>query len=527
MQPYAKRWFSAGALTVVIGIAAAAGGVLSTGTALAATPTGNACNPADGQIEGRGSTYQTNAQSLWWNAYDTDICGDTPATGSQSTAAGNDMGIYNYTSLSGSGAGLKSANCRTDAYAGTDLPYTTAQLTTGLDGTPGNSVIGGCSGSANVPSPLNFPPDSSSNPGGTWPNSSDATANVMSFPIAGSSTTLDVNLTSADCGGNATGPLDFTPQQLSDLLGGNILNWNNPELRNNSENAWLANCNEPVSRVVRYDNSGTTGILKGYFLNVDPNRSGATSTSGCDPSPWSNYDNPSLSNNSIWPTNGTATGTGDGSGGTGVGFTATANCSAIVSGSASGGPVLLQTLVNTAGGIGYADLSDAELDTGTLPGGGTGLFKSVLIRPGVESATNPGAYVQPQNLKGANCDYSALSTPDGGAPTGFVGLDVPAAGSSAAADTWADDNTVNHENATDQGSLYPICGLTFDLVYSGLSASSGSAIADLTADQRRTLYSYLLFILSSTAQNLLPTDYYAALPATWLPSIVSGIQANY
>ncbi len=491
------------------------------------TPTGNACDPADGQIEGRGSTYQANAQALWWNAYGADICGATPATGTQSTAAGNNMGIYNYTALAGSGAGLKAANCRTDAYAGTDLPYTTAQLTTGLDGAPGNAVIGGCSGSTNIPSPLNFPPDL--NTTATFPNSADLTAKIMSFPVAGSSVTLDVNLTAAECGGS-TGALDFTPQQLSDLMGGNILNWDNPELRNNGENGWLASCNEPVSRVVRYDDSGTTGILKGYFLNVDSDRTGAT----CDPSPWSNYDNPTLSTNAIWPTNGTATGTGDGTGGTGVGFTATSSCSAVVSGQAGGNAVLLQTLVNTPGGIGYADLADEEVDSGTLPGGGTGLFNSVLLRSAVESATDPGSYVGPESIKGANCDFSAMSLPEGGAATGMVGLDVPASGV-VPPDTWADDNPTNHENATDQGSRYPICGLTFDLVYTGLSANwngqsgtaSNSAIADLTPDQRRTLYSYILFILSSTGQNLLPTNYYSALPSTWLPAIVSGFQGNY
>ena len=523
MQPNAKRWFSAGALTIVLGIAAAGGGVLSTDAAIAATPTGNACNSGDGQIEGRGSTYQTNAQGLWWNAYDTDICGLTAATGSQSTAAGNNMGVYNtWTTLTGSGAGLKSANCRTDAYSGTDLPYTNAQLSNALDGSPASAAgdtIGGCSGSGNIPATLNFAPDLTSNPSGTWPNSTDGTANLMSFPTAGSSLTLDVNLTTAQCPGATIGPLDFTPQQLSDLMGGNILNWDSAELRNNGMNGWLASCNFAVSRVVRYDNSGTTGILKGYFLNVDLSRTGAT----CDPSPWSNYDNPTLLNNSIWPTDGTATGTGDGAGGTGVGFTATANCSAILSGAASGNPTVLAVTVANPGSIGYADLSDAELDD--CPIGGTTLCKTQLIRPAVESATTPGQYVLPQNVKGANCDFSGVSLPDGAAATGMVGLDLGA--TPATNDTWASDNTVNHENATDSGSLYPICGLTFDLVYSGLSASSGSAIADLNVDQRRTLYSYMLFTMSSTAQGLLPTDYYASLPAAWLPSIQNGIQANY
>ena len=49
-------------------------------------------------------------------------------------------------------------NCRTDAYAGTDLPYSEAQLT-GLDGTPGNAVVGGCSTFPATP----FAPDAATN----------------------------------------------------------------------------------------------------------------------------------------------------------------------------------------------------------------------------------------------------------------------------------------------------------------------------------------------------------------------------
>ncbi len=57
------------------------------------------------------------------------------------------MIAYNYpkavtASATGSGNGLKAASCRTDAFAGTDTPYSRLQLEQ-LDGAPG--AMGGCS----------------------------------------------------------------------------------------------------------------------------------------------------------------------------------------------------------------------------------------------------------------------------------------------------------------------------------------------------------------------------------------------
>jgi len=557
MQPFAKRLFSAGAATLVLGVAALGGsgiGVLSTGTAFAAAPLGNACNPTDGKIEGRGSTYQGTdpafnggstfgAQYQWWSAYDTDICGNTP--GSPADYAQNNMGTYNYTSLNGSGAGLVAADCRTDAYAGTDLPFTNSQLITGLDGTPGNFTEtpefsgGTCTpGSGKVPalSALNFAPDTASDPAGTFPNPggtvngttllADAQANAMGFPVAGSSESIEANLTAASCGGGTTpGPLDFTPQQLSDLLGGNIANWDSAELRNNGQNSWLSTCNEAVTRVVREDNSGTTAILKGYFLNVDPTRSGATgactgSGTGSTVQPWSTYQNATLRNNNTWPNSGLANTGPSGS----VGAPAGNGCSAYQSGTTSGGPTELTTLVNTPGCIGYADLNDAVNDTNGSP---PVTDQSELIRANLQNAAGTN-YQSPQKLSGANCDFTAVTLPEGGAASGMVSLDL-GNGSTVPPDTWASDNSTQHWNATDSGSQYPICGLAFDLVYTGLSTPFGqaSAISDLSNDQRRTLYSYITFVLSSTGQSLLGTDNYSALPSTWLPAIVSGFQSNY
>ncbi len=57
------------------------------------------------------------------------------------------MVAYNYPnarekSVTGSGAGIRAASCRTDDFAGSDLPYSNTELATFLDGAPGNE--GGC-----------------------------------------------------------------------------------------------------------------------------------------------------------------------------------------------------------------------------------------------------------------------------------------------------------------------------------------------------------------------------------------------
>jgi hypothetical protein len=88
----------------------------------------------------------------------------------------------------------------------------------------------------------------------------------------------------------------------------------------------------------------------------------------------------------------------------------------------------------------------------------------------------------------------------------------------------------NHENATDLGSKYPICGLTFDLVYTGLhenNTEGKGAINRLTADQRRTMYSYFTFILSSAGQEIPGKIHYAPLPSSWLPKLEQGFQENF
>lgn len=466
-----KRCFS-GALAMTAGLVAL-GGIVGPAASFAAAPaTGNSCVASDGKINGRGATYQTIAQNTFAQGYRDDFCG--PVTSDAN--AGDQMMVYNYPSavsagLTGSGNGVKAASCRTDAFAGSDLPYNQTQLGQ-MNGAPG--ATGSCPATTALTTPFA--------PLGPWPNANDTTAPIMSFPVAGSSVALAVNLSATACGGTKPTSLSFTPAQVTAILGGNVAKWNDASLTSN--NSQLTNCNIAITRVVRFDNSGTTGILKNYLIRIDDSRNGAT----CAPNTtWTSYNG---SPNTSWPS-----GTG---------------CTSVITGGSSGAPALITALQSNDGGIGYADLADTN---------GKG-----LLLANVQNAVGT-AFTSPKSGTAANCDYSVLTLP-GATPSDAVGLNT--------GDNWGNDNqTANspnpsHMNATDLGSKYPICGVTFALVYTGLSSTAAqNAISSLTADQRRTLYSYETYILSSTGQDRLTTVSYAPLPSAWLGKLRSGFQSNF
>jgi len=489
-----SRWVLV-AIAAVLGSAFVVTNAILAASVRADVPAGINCVGADGQILGLGTSSGDGAQALLWNGFDADVCGNTP--GPSNSLTGNDMGVYNpgatSTTAIESLEGLVVANCRSAAYGGTDIPYDVADLV-GLDGAPGSAAVGGC---PPLPALGQFPD----------PNASgDEQAALMSFPIGGYSVALEINLTAADCGGTNPNPIDLTAAQVSAIFGGSTLVWNDPSLVVN--NPALAGCNIPITRVVRYDDAESTTILRNYLVRVDDSRSSAT----CDTpyttpiyigsyytvaTTWSSFPN------TIWP-GGPDTGA--------PGYSSP--CSLVVDPGTNGGPALLGLLKRISGGIGYADLPDVMND-------GSGLLSA--------SVQNAAAttYSSPLSGRTANCDFTALTLP-GFSSSDAVGLNLQ--------DNWAADNaevngpsygSVDHEDATDLGSRYPICGLAFDLVFSGLSAGPDSAIASLTGDQRRTLYSFMTYVLSSTAQDELGGNYYAPLPAAWLETLQDGFQTNY
>ena len=463
----------------VLACSAAAGLVLAGTSEAAVPPTGLNCVASDGKISGRGASYNAHAEVAFAQAYRDDFCGNV-AEQYAGDPAGNEMVAYNYAaaeaaSATGASAGLKAASCRTDAYAGDSLPYSEAQLAE-LNGAVG--ATGGCK--------LTFaPPFQPQATGNEFPNAADISAPIMSFPIGGTATAIAVNFGTA-CTKDPTS-LKLTAKEVSRIFGGDAATWSDSELVENNPTLSSGGCTGAINRVLRLDSAGTTEIFKAYLVRAENERSGAAFTCAVGKA-WSAY----TKTNTEWPGK-----QKPGEEGT---------CSAFTVPATSGGPAEVAKLKEVQGGVGYADLPDETGQAG-------------LVTATVNNATGT-AFQAPGSGKAANCSYSSVSLPGAGV-SDAVGLNSGGL-------NWATNAVPNEQNVTDRGSKYPICGLTFDLVYTGLdNGSVANAIAPLTADQRRTLYSYSTFILSSTAQNLLATINYSPLPVGWLAVLREGFQENF
>jgi ABC-type phosphate transport system substrate-binding protein len=495
----------------------------------------------DGKISGAGSTFQANelTNALIYG-FQQDICGPVGTATNLNSAWGttdpsiytatvkgvatpvSGMATYNYilggvTAKSGSGAGLNRISCRTDAFGGSDLPYTAANLTA-MNGAPGLET-GGVAPNYNCTTNLNlaavpppFGPVTAS-----YPNTADAVANVMNFPIGGGAVAAVVNMHGVCTGGTPT-TINITSQEFNFIWQGKINQWNDPALVATNPILSTDSCSGNIQRVVRQDNSGTTGLMFQDLGAGESGTAGIDTGTLCDGQTWSHYFG--LNPNTSWPL-GCADGTGN-------------IALPPVNGGVSGSPTLITKLEGTPGGIGYAELGL----WGTLPAGD--VFAGVESQAataanGLTNNTPPVASFIAAGASGAssNCSIGVLNLPGTHTANEAVGLGV---------DNYASDQTVanNHENITYSGPGYPVCGLTFDLVYTGMHNETGEAApvtgASLTVqgpeigttnDQLRTLYSFFTYVFSPLGQSYLDQATYDELPGAWLLPLRQGFQNNF
>jgi ABC-type phosphate transport system substrate-binding protein len=544
----------------IVALAVGLGALGSFATAPAALAAGAGPKPpavgtncqADGKINGGGSTFQTNAlNNAFTFGFQQDVCGPQPNVSNLNSSWGTTdpsvfsftvgsttnnvagMVAYNYslggTSLTnGSGAGLRRLSCRTDMFAGTDLPYNNAQL-----GTPGNTTVAGLDGppgseSGGTAPPYNcdngtlnttaVPPPYGPQPSaGPWPASGDTAANAMSFPVAGGAVAFAANLNGMCTGGTPTG-LNITQSEFDGIMQGTINQWNDPALVATDPILSTDGCSGNITRVVRQDNSGTTAISMFTLNGIDKNNlCGSDSSTN-----WYTIATAS-SNAGQWPQ-----GCTDGNGNV-------APNPAVPS--TTGSPAVISLTDSTNGGFGYAELGL----WGTNPAG--------VSFVNLQNSTG-SAFVSPGSAGAkSNCTLPT-AVPTGSTPAQAVGL---------GATTWTNTGTPTapgKQDIADTGACYPACGLTFDLVYSNLTEAGevagsggtagctgssvitgacqtvGGPVAGVTNDQLRTLYSYFTYMFSplaqsSTAGSYLPNQTLDPLPATWLTSLVQGFQQNF
>ena len=256
---------------------------------------------ADGKISGAGSTFQAGAFSTGFTyGYEQDVCGAAPVASNLNAAYPSDptfytatlkngtsgkttvnvqgMVSYNYalsgtSATNGSGAGLNRISCRTDLFAGTDLPYSDTQLSqiNGAPGTEDPNGTGPACGNLNtgsVPAPFGPLP-----PGGSYPPAADATANAMSFPVAGGAVAFSANLNGACPAPTVSFPapqtqLQLAATELDQIWQGKIKAWNDPSLQTTN----------PGTGTESTTVSGAQGLPQNTTVNYGPQTATTTGT---------------------------------------------------------------------------------------------------------------------------------------------------------------------------------------------------------------------------------------------------------
>ena len=426
---------------------------------LPGAPSGSQVASGSGKITGRGATLPLYGVINYINQFTQTVCGPVAADTSANTytppagfgeptgdptdpSSGVDgfsgsvplptynqdqMVAYNYPAAqdksgTGSGQGRVAISCRTDAFSGSDIPYTMADFTN-IDGAPGAQAggLGSCLKAGWV-----SPFQSIANPG-------DPAGKMMSFPIIGGALAMAVNFGNPITAGCPT-TLNLTTAQVAAIWSGTDTNWNQV----------VSGCNLAITRVVRQDTSGTSQNFENYLSDASP--STALCATGTFTSISSGTSTATLntlgdlkgeilqatagSNNNIWPSGG--------------------SCSPLAHAATSGTPALLHTLVGITGGIGYADVTDEVRDPGDA---------ATLITPNIQNSDGTSFQPPTTSTGAANCTYQGSTLPGTGTADNVMGI----------SGEWALDASPNHTDVsyTAQGEQYPICALTWEFTFEG------------------------------------------------------------
>jgi ABC-type phosphate transport system substrate-binding protein len=371
MSPLGRRKSARRGLraTLVAGATVAALAVAGIGAGGASAAV--SCN--GGNIIGEGSSLQKIAnQNVWIPAFQTEVC---------------NFGTFPTIEYKpeGSGAGLKAwgagggAIDRTRAFIGTDDAPTTAQI-------------------ANIKAAA----------GG---------GNILTIPVAQTSIAVVAN---PPAGCTVT---QITNKELERVFRGVEKQWSELETASGT-------CASPITRVVRFDGSGTTYQFKNY-LNLFN-----TASLPCINKTWKELE--PIENaatgapNTSWPESCEGK-----------------TLSALVRPAAKGGGEEVKKVKATAGSIGYAALPDAQSNGATFlevqNNGNVGAEEATFASP-VLAGLEAGKGI-------ANCAATKYAVPKEGRTTG-TGLDV-------------DWSQVFGASASIGGTAYPLCTLTYDLAFHG------------------------------------------------------------
>jgi ABC-type phosphate transport system substrate-binding protein len=422
-------------------------------------------------ITGRGASFQATAQTAWKSEFENGFCSDvgifpTVTYEPQGSGAGRRV-VGERTGTNATGT--QSRN-QTPRFGATDeAPTTTgvSQMNQGTD-TPGDEgtihVIPAAVGAVAVP--VNFPnncdrsllPDSA--------ETNPASANSAPF--------ID--------------RVRFTRTQFEEVWNGDSAHdqWTEifPTL------AADADCNVFITRVVRFDDSGTTFAFKDYLDHVNAARGWKTTyITGPDTRNWPNASvvaRPDCAGSPQGP----------------LGTHLTSGC-------ANGNGSLVQKLLTVDGGIGYSDIATARANGYAITPGATrddDIFWTQVPHPDgsfEEATADPNGY-RTDGQNGANCAEATFTN----VPSTTLGDWFPTTGA-------------------DSPVAYGICTLTYLLAfddYKGPYALEGCGNA-CEEQKARSVKDYLSSIVADGGQEVLFANDYGPLPENILNIARAGVNS--
>jgi len=256
-----------------------------------------------------------------------------------------------------------------------------------------------------------------------------------------------------------------------------------------------ADCQKPIIRVVRFDQSGTTFAFKSYLNAINPGRGWLTTYAT------------GANETKEWP--GAEYGSGGQCGGTAAPGKAADTTDQLTSGCANGNGKLVPVLQSTDGSIGYSDLATAR-------------SLGALVNPALtaEAPTTP-YWTQVQNGAGTFTEPTFSAT--GYQTTGARGSncktvefkDIPS-GEKATFEDWSKASGVNSNVG------FGICTLTYGLLFDDNATVYGASAGEEA--KARTVKDYWENIVSPSIQGQLFGRDYAELPKSILEISQQGVE---
>jgi ABC-type phosphate transport system substrate-binding protein len=442
--------------------------LLAAGAVLAVVPSVGRANFTTGQclgadITGRGASFANTAHAAWKTNFQNDYCADVGS-------------FPNVTyDPAGSGAGRRAMGERTS---------------TNADGSQSRNQVPRFGQTDEPPSPagqsqMNMGTDAAGDEGiiHVLPAAVGAVVLAVNFPDNCDRSLLPDTAETNPASANLAPFIDrvrFTRSQFEAIWSGDTSSdqWTEifPSLASDPD------CGDFITRVVRFDDSGTTYAYKDFLDSINPTRGWLTTYTTPDTRTWPN---------ASVTTRADCAGSPQGPLGT-----------HLTSGCSNGNGSLVQKLLTIDGGIGYSDIATARSNGyAIIPGGSRDddIFWT-QVQNQSSSFVEPTADLngfRTDGLKGANC-LDAVFT--GMPTTGTGGLD-PTTGD------WSNTSGV------DSPTGYVICTLTYGLAFDD-NKNAYALQPDQTGEEAkaRSVKDYWASIISDPGQNVLFANDYAPLP---------------